>query len=163
MEHCSVNLVNKTHHYEVLVTRHARATPSTLFDVVADGSRWSEWARPLINYSAWETRGPAGDGGVGAIRAVGTPRFPAREQTTIHEPGQRHGYTIVSWTPVQDYQAQVTFIPEGDGTRIDWRGAIESRWRVTGLGYRAVVKYVLTTLSAKLVIEAERRDALSRA
>ena len=53
MEHCSVNLVNMTHRYEVLVTRHARATPSTLFDVVADGSRWSEWAKPLINYSAF--------------------------------------------------------------------------------------------------------------
>ncbi|QPG69818.1 SRPBCC family protein [Mycolicibacterium mucogenicum] len=100
-----------THHYEVRVTRHAQATPSTLFDVVADGSRWSEWARPLINYSAWETRGPADDGGVGAVRAVGTPRFPAREQTTIHEPGQRHGYTIISKTPVRNYQAQVTFTP----------------------------------------------------
>jgi hypothetical protein len=163
MEHCSVNLVNMTHRYEVLVTRYTQATPSTLFEVVADGARWSEWARPLIRYSAWETRGPADDGGVGAIRAVGTPRFPAREQTTIHEPGRRHGYTIVSWTPVQDYQAQVTFSPERDGTRVDWRGAIESHWRVAGLGYRTVVQYVLTTLSAKLVIEAERREALSRA
>ncbi|TDK84762.1 SRPBCC family protein [Mycolicibacterium mucogenicum] len=160
MEHRSVSLVNMTHHYEVLVTRHARATPSTLFDVVADGSRWSEWARPLINYSAWETRGPADDGGVGAIRAVGTPRFPAREQTTIHEPGRRHGYTIISKTPVRNYQAQVTFTPEPDGTRVDWHGTFESPWCVVGLGYRAVVKYVLTTLSAKLVIEAERREAL---
>jgi carbon monoxide dehydrogenase subunit G len=64
---------------------------------------------------------------------------------------------------VQDYQAQVTFTPERDGTRIDWRGTIKSHWRVAGLGYRAVVQYVLTTLSAKLVIEAERREALSRA
>ena len=149
-----------THRYEVLVTRHTQATPSTLFDVVADGSRWSEWARPLINYSIWETRGPADDGGVGAIRAVGTPRFPAREQTTIHEPGHRHGYTIISKTPVRNYQAQVTFTPEQDGTRIDWHGTFESRWRVVGLGYRAVVKYVLTTLATKLLIEAERREAL---
>ncbi len=149
-----------TRHYEVLVTRHAQATPGTLFDVVADGSRWSEWARPLITYSAWETRGPAADGGVGAIRAVGTPRFPTREQTTTHEPGRRHGYAIISKTPVRNYQALVTFTPEQGGTRIDWRGTFESRWRVVGLGYRAVVKYVLTTLSAKLAIEAERRDAL---
>ena len=149
-----------THHYEVLVTRHAQATPSTLFDVVADGARWSEWARPLIKYSAWETRGPADDGGVGAIRAVGTPRFPTREQTIIHEPGQRHGYAIISKTPVRNYQAQVTFTPGPGGTRIDWLGTFESRWRVVGLGYRAVVKYVLTTLCAKLVAEAERREAL---
>lgn len=152
-----------THHYEVHVTRHTQATPSTLFNVVADGSRWSEWARPLINYSTWETRGPANDGGVGAIRAVGTRRSPTREQTTIHEPGQRHGYTIVSKTPVRNYQAQVTFTSGPDGTRVDWHGTFESPWRIIGLGYRAVVKYVLTTLSAKLVIEGERHDALSRA
>ena len=57
----------------------------------------------------------------------------------------------------------MSFTPEQDGTRIDWHGTIESRWRVTGLGYRAVVKHVLTTLSAKLVIEGERRDTMSRA
>nr|WP_238391704.1 MULTISPECIES: SRPBCC family protein [unclassified Mycolicibacterium] len=163
MEHCSVTLVNVTHHYEFTVVRSGRATPQTLFDILADGSRWSEWAKPLIKYSAWETRGPADDGGVGAVRVVGTRQFPTREMTTVHEPGQRHGYTILSKTPVQDYQAQVTLASEQDRTRIEWRGTYESRWRAVGLTYRAVIKYVLTTLANKLVLEAERRDALDRA
>lgn len=152
-----------THHHEFLLTRYARATPSTLFDVVSDGSRWSQWARPLINYSAWETRGPDDDGGVGAIRLVGTRQFPAREMTTIHEPGHRHGYTILSANPVQNYQAQVTFTPEQDRTRIDWRGTYETRWRAIGLAYRTFVKFILTTIAGKLVIEAERRDATASA
>jgi hypothetical protein len=150
-----------THRYEIAVVRHARATPQTLFDVLADGSRWSEWARPLISYSAWETRGPGDDGGVGAIRAVGARQFPTREMTTIHEPGYRHGYTILADKPVQNYQAEVTLTEDGDRTRIDWHGSFDTRRRAIGLAYRAVVGYVLRTLADKLVAEAERRDAAS--
>jgi len=147
-----------THRYDISVVRHTRATPHTLFDVLADGSRWSDWARPLITYSRWETRGPDDDGGVGAIRIVGARRFPTREMITVYEPGHRHGYTILANKPVQNYRATVTFTGEGDLTRIDWHGCFDSRLRVVGVTYRAVVGYVLRTLAAKLVAEAERRD-----
>ncbi|ODR16708.1 hypothetical protein BHQ19_30660 [Mycolicibacterium porcinum] len=33
------------------------ASPRTLFAIVSDGSRWSDWARPLIPYSAWAQPG----------------------------------------------------------------------------------------------------------
>lgn len=152
-----------TRAYEFVVVRHTLATPHTLFDVVADGSRWSEWAKPLISYSAWETRGPDDDGGVGAIRAVGMRRSPTREMTTIHEPDHRHGYTILADRPVQNYHAQVTFTEEPGQTRIEWRGTYETRWRAVGLGYQLVLRVVLTTLADKLVAEAERREAASLA
>ncbi|CDO29163.1 Polyketide cyclase / dehydrase and lipid transport [Mycolicibacterium vulneris] len=123
---------------------------------MSDGSRWSDWARPLIPYSAWETRGPADDGGVGAIRAVGTRRKPTREMTTIHEPDRRHGYTMLTDGPILDYQAEVTFAEDGYGTQVTWRGRYETRWRVVGLAYWLVLRVVLGTLSHKLVAAAEK-------
>ncbi|TMS50305.1 SRPBCC family protein [Mycobacterium sp. DBP42] len=144
------------HRYECVIRRHTTAPPPILFALVSDGSRWSEWARPLIPYSAWETRGPADDGGVGAIRAVGTRKKPAREMTTIHEPGRRHGYTMLADGPIRDYQAEVTFAESAGGTEVTWRGRYQTRWRVVGLGYRLVLRVVLGTLSRKLVTAAEK-------
>ncbi|MDH6195294.1 hypothetical protein M2272_001934 [Mycobacterium frederiksbergense] len=146
------------HRYECVVRRRTTASPRTLFAIVSDGSRWSEWASPLIPFSAWETRGPAGDGGVGAIRAVGTRRKPTREMTTIHEPDRRHGYTILATGPIRDYQAQVTFTEAAGGTQVTWRGAYETRWRVVGLAYWLVLRGVLGTLTRKLVSAAEHRE-----
>ncbi|TGB39387.1 SRPBCC family protein [Mycolicibacterium peregrinum] len=141
--------------YECVIRRHTKASPRTLFAIVSDGSRWSEWARPLIPYSAWETRGPADDGGVGAIRAVGTRRKPTREMTTIHEPDRRHGYTMLADGPIRDYQAEVVFTETAGGTQLTWRGRYETRWRVVGLTYWLVLRVVLGTLSRKLVAAAE--------
>jgi hypothetical protein len=151
------------HRYEHVVIRHTCATPQTLFDIVADGSRWSEWARPLISFSKWDSLGPGDDGGVGAIRAVGTARFQTREMTTVHEPGRRHGYTILANRPVQNYNAEVQFAASGDGTRIEWRGGYDTRWRLVGAAYLRVIRYVLDVLADKLVIAAEASEASARA
>lgn len=142
--------------YECVIRRRAAASPRTLFEIVSEGSRWSEWAKPLIPYSAWESRGPADDGGLGAIRAVGTRRKPAREMTTIHEPDRRHGYTMLAGGPIQNYQAEVSFTEGADGTLVTWRGGYETRWRVVGLAYWLVLSVVLRTLSRKLVTAAEK-------
>ncbi|WP_454792864.1 SRPBCC family protein [Mycolicibacterium lutetiense] len=144
-------------HFECVVRRRTTASPQTLFAIVSDGSRWSEWAKPLIPYSAWETRGPADDGGVGAIRAVGTRKKPTREMTTIHEPDCRHGYTMLTDGPIRDYQAEVSFTEADGGTQVTWRGGYETRWRVVGLAYWLVLRVVLGTLASKLVTAAERR------
>ncbi|MFV8161716.1 SRPBCC family protein [Mycobacterium sp. 134] len=144
--------------YECVIRRHTTASPNTLFAIVSDGSRWSEWASPLIPYSAWESRGPAGDGGVGAIRAVGTRKKPTREMTTIHEPDHRHGYTMLADGPIRDYQAEVTFTGVSGGTEVAWRGGYQTRWRVVGSAYWLVLRVVLGTLSRKLVLAAEKRS-----
>ncbi|ODR22228.1 SRPBCC family protein [Mycolicibacterium porcinum] len=146
------------HHFECVIRRRTTASPRTLFAIVSDGSRWSDWARPLIPYSAWETRGPADDGGVGAIRAVGTRKKPTREMTTIHEPDRRHGYTMLADGPIRDYRAEVTFTEDGHGTQVTWRGRYETRWRVVGLAYWLVLRVVLGTLAGKLMTAAERRS-----
>lgn len=150
------------HRYGYEVVRRTAATPETLFGIVSDGSAWSTWARPLIPYSRWETLGPNGDGAVGAIRAVGTRRRPHREMTTIHEPGRRHGYTILSTgRAIRDYRAVVSFIPDGAGTLLRWRGEFEARSRPVGQAYRLLVLAIIRALSKKLVAEAQRRGTVT--
>lgn len=144
--------------YECVIRRHSAASPAILFSIVSDGANWSDWASPLISYSAWDTLGPAGDGGVGAIRAVGAKGRQTREMTTIHEPGIRHGYTILADGPIQNYQADVTLTEDADGTLVTWRGGYETRSRTVGVAYWLVVRFVLGTLSRKLVAAAERRE-----
>lgn len=128
-----------------------------MFAIVSDGARWSEWAAPLIPYSTWERLSPAGDGGVGAIRAVGRRRRPTREMVTLHEPGHRHGYTMLTDGPIRDYQAEVSFAADAYGTRVTWRGRYETRWRAVGAAYWLVLRVVLGTLTRKLVTAAERQ------
>lgn len=147
------------HHYGYEVVRRSTAAPGTLFGIVSDGSAWSTWARPLIPYSCWESLGPNGDGGVGAIRAVGTRRRPHLEMTTIHEPGRRHGYTILTTgKAIRDYRAEVSFIPDGTGTLLRWTGGFGAQSRSVGRAYRILVVAIIRTLSKKLVAEAQRRE-----
>ncbi|MEB3023608.1 SRPBCC family protein [[Mycobacterium] crassicus] len=143
--------------YECVISRRSTAPPQTLFAIVSDGGRWSEWAAPLIPYSTWECLDPDGDVGVGAIRAVGRRKRPTREMITIHEPAGRHGYTMLMAGPIRDYQAEVTFVEDADGTRITWRGRYETRWRAVGMAYWLVLRVVLGTLARKLVTAAERK------
>lgn len=39
------------------VNRTSSAPPATLFRIEADGARWSEWAKPIVFQSSWETQG----------------------------------------------------------------------------------------------------------
>ncbi|MEB3031617.1 SRPBCC family protein [[Mycobacterium] nativiensis] len=144
------------HRFECVIRRRSAASPQTLFAIVSDGARWSQWAAPLIPYSTWECLDPDGDVGVGAIRAVGRRKRPTREMITIHEPDSRHGYTMLIDGPIQDYQGEVTFAEDADGTRITWRGRYETRWRAVGMAYWLVLRAVLGTLARKLVAAGER-------
>lgn len=145
-----------TRRYEYVINRRSVASPRTLFALVSDGAHWSQWAAPLIRYSAWECLDPDGGVGVGAIRSVGVRWRPTREMVTIHEPDSRHGYTLLADGLIHGYRAEVTFVEDPDGTRVTWRGRYETRWRAVGLGYWLLLRVVLGTLARKLVAAAER-------
>ncbi|WP_188108803.1 SRPBCC family protein [Mycolicibacter arupensis] len=145
-----------SHRFAYAIRSTTSASPQALFDLVSDGAHWSRWAAPLIPYSTWESLGPAGDGGVGAIRAVGTRRRPFREMVTISEPGRRHGYTILTDGALRDYQAEVVFDEGTDETRVIWRGRYETRWRAVGAAYWLLLRVIIGTLTRKLVAAAER-------
>src|SRR3954469_4289440 len=76
----------------------------------------------MIGRSWWEREGTPAPGGVGAIRALGTKYVGSREEIVDYDPPTHLAYTILKGLPVRDYRADVHLSPDGDGTRIEWRG-----------------------------------------
>src|SRR4051812_24196695 len=72
---------------------HAAAPAADVFAVLADASRWHEWAGPMIDRSEWEREGDPAPGGVGAIRRLGRWPMFTREQIVEYEPPSHLAYT----------------------------------------------------------------------
>lgn len=119
-----------------VVTVTSSAAPEQVFAVLADGSRWCEWAGPLVRRSMWEREGEPAPGGVGAIRRLGRAGVYGREQIVEYDAPRRLSYVILSGQPVRHYRADVDLVPDGGGTRIEWRGDFEPTVPLTGTAMR---------------------------
>jgi Polyketide cyclase / dehydrase and lipid transport len=111
-------MAGKTYSFEV--KRTSSAPPATLFRLEADGTRWSEWAKPLR--ASWDQPGdPPGE--LGAVRRVGRWPVFVREKTVEYHRDRRHVYELISPpSPAKDYRAEAIFTPTADGgTDFVWR------------------------------------------
>jgi hypothetical protein len=130
----------------------SRARPHTVFALLEDGSRWSDWAGPFVPRSRWEVPGvPVG--GVGAVRRLGIGPLASLERVVEHVPDQRLAYVVDSWAPYRDYRAQVDLVPTtGGGTSIVWQAQFSPKVPVTGgllrLGLRGIVAGFARRLAA---------------
>ena len=139
---------------------HARADASTLFRLVTDGSRWSEWAGLVAPRSAWERQGDPAPDGIGAVRRVGLWPVVVREKTVAYERDRLHAYVLVTRAPLRDYRGEVTFEPREDGgTAVVWRGTFTELLPGTGRPVAAALRLTVRYLTRRLVREAERRTA----
>jgi hypothetical protein len=148
-------MAGRTFSFEV--RRTSSAPPATLFELEADGSRWSEWAKPIVLQSSWEQEGdPRGE--VGAVRRVGTWPIFMREKTIEYEQDRRHVYEVIGpRTPAHDYRAEATFTANAaGGTDLVWRGSFTEGVPGTGPLMRAVFGGAIRILSGRLVKAAER-------
>lgn len=145
--------MGKTFSFEI--NRTTSASPSSLFALEADGSRWSEWAKPLVLQSRW-AREPGADG-VGAIRALGLWPVFVREETLEYEQDRRHVYTFAGPVLLKDYRAEVFFTPNATGgTDLRWTGRFTESLPGTGAAACAAVRSVISLLATRLVKAAER-------
>jgi uncharacterized protein YndB with AHSA1/START domain len=117
-----------------VVETWSRATPETVFALLADGSRWQDWAGPVVPRSSWQAGSPAG--GLGAVRRLGLGPLSSREEIVEHDPPHRLAYVLRSAEGLHHYRASVELLaqPEG-GTHILWSGRVESSrpWVATAL------------------------------
>jgi hypothetical protein len=144
----------RTYSYEV--NRTSTAPPSALFELETDGTRWSEWGRPLILQSRWARRGDTEPSGVGAIREVGLWPVLIREETIEYEPGRRHVYAFAGFALVKNYRAEVFFTPTASGgTHLRWTGTFTEPFRGAGPAIAAGLRGVIGLLAAQLVKAAE--------
>lgn len=116
------------------VTAHSPADAASLYERIADGSRWPVWS-PIGSF-ALEKPGPDAPEGVGAIRVFRTGLVTSREQIVELVPGRRLGYVLLSGLPLRDYRADIDLVPAATGTDIHWRARFSAAVPGTGALYR---------------------------
>ncbi|MBJ7385150.1 MAG: SRPBCC family protein [Mycolicibacterium sp.] len=146
------------------VNRTSSAPPATLFRIEADGARWSEWAKPIVFQSSWETQGDPEPGGIGAVRKVGLWPMVMLEKTVEYEQDRRHVYVLISpKTPAVDYHGEALFTPNASGgTDIRWRGWFTEGVPGTGPVMLALLRGAIQVISLRLVRAAEREAATAQ-
>ena len=108
------------------------ASPDVVFAVLADATRWKDWAGVFIRESFWEREGTPPPGGVGAIKKLGGKPVYSREETVDYDPPKHYAYRILSGPPVRGYRADVELAPVDGGTRIRWSFRFEPKISGTG-------------------------------
>jgi uncharacterized protein YndB with AHSA1/START domain len=140
-------------------TVDAAAPVDVVFEVLADATRWHEWAGLSVATSEWEREGEPAPGGVGAIRRLGRPPMYGREQIVEYEPPVHLAYTILSGIPVRGYHADIDLVADTTGTAIRWSGAFEPKVPGTGALLAVVLRRVVLGYARAAAAEAERRVA----
>lgn len=143
--------------YELTV--HAAAPTEAVFAVLADATRWHEWAGFSVATSEWEREGDPAPGGVGAIRKLGRAPMYGREQITEYDAPVHMAYTILSGIPVRGYHADVDLRADEAGTTISWTAAFEPKLPGTGALLAAVLRHTVLGYARAAAAEAERRVA----
>ncbi|OSC36922.1 SRPBCC family protein [Mycobacterium decipiens] len=146
------------------VTKTTSASAATLFRLVTDGGRWSDWAKPLVVQSGWVRQGDPAPGGIGAIRKLGIWPVFVREETLEYEQDRRHVYKLVGpKTPARDYTGEVVLTPNAlGGTDIRWTGSFVEGVAGTGPVMRAALGGAVKLFAGRLVKAAERESASAR-
>jgi hypothetical protein len=135
------------------------APREVIFEVLADITRWHEWAGWSVGSSEWDREGDPAPGGVGAVRKMGRWPVFTREEVTEYDPPRHFSYTVLSSiVPVRGYHADVDVVDDGSGgATIKWSGAFEPLVPGTGALMEALVERGVHDYAKRAAREAERR------
>ncbi|MFM7225798.1 MAG: SRPBCC family protein [Actinomycetota bacterium] len=141
--------------YEVI--EHAAAPPERVYDLLADATAWPTWAGPLVAEGSWSRIGEPPPAGVGAIRRVGRRPIYGFEEILVADRPHHHAYRLVGGpNPARGYRADVRLEPEGDGTRIIWRGEFDPIVPGTGALLARAYRGFIAGLARRLADHATR-------
>jgi hypothetical protein len=141
---------------------HSAAPPEVVFEVIADATRWHEWAGWSVGASSWAREGVPAPGGVGAVRQLGRRPLFTREEVVEYEPPHHTAYRVVAGLPVRGYHADVDLVPTEAGTTIRWAGAFQPLVPGTGAVLEAILGRTVLRYARAAATEAERRHRASR-
>jgi len=136
------------------------ASPDAVFAVLADATRWKEWAGWFVRESFWEREGTPPPGGVGAVKRLGGKPIYSREETVEYDPPRHYAYRILSGQPVKSYRADVDLAPaDNGGTHIRWSFRFEPKIPGTGAFMRFYLGRIVAGFPRRLAAYAEKRNA----
>ena len=103
------------------LTRRSPASPGAVWDAVTDFAAYADWM-PLTRMRLDEGR-PTPGWGFAGISGLGPLAFRDSMLVTVWEPPSGDGgrFRVVKTGRILGGWADVTVVPEGDGTRLDWR------------------------------------------
>ena len=134
------------------------ASPDAVFTVLADATRWKEWAGWFVRESSWEREGTPAPGGVGAIKRLGSKPIYSREETVEYDPPTRYAYRILSGQPVKSYRADVELTPNANGgTHIRWSFRFEPKIPGTGAFMRFYLGRIVAGFPRRLAAYAAKQ------
>jgi len=145
--------------YSFTTEAMSSAPPDVVFAVLADATRWKDWAGWFIRDSSWEREGTPSPGGVGAIKRLGAKPVYSREETIDFDPPKHYAYRILSGQPVKAYRADVDLTPVDGGTRIRWAFRFEPKIPGTGAFMRFYLGRIVGGLARRLAAHAEKQAA----
>jgi len=100
-----------------------------VWPLLAEARRWKEWS--FLTRTDLEREGTPDPDGVGAVRRFSRMGIGSREEVLAWDPPHHLAYTVLSGFPVRNYRADITLEADGSGTRIDWAGTYDEKWRGT--------------------------------
>lgn len=108
----------------VSVTRTIAASPSTVWELIANHEGWASWFPAVRRVSV------TGSGeGVGGSRTVLAAGMRFEETFTAWEPGQLFAFTVVRVRPpfVASMAESVRLVDDGDATVVTYQQGVEPR------------------------------------
>jgi uncharacterized protein YndB with AHSA1/START domain len=149
--------------YDVRV--RCAAPKEKVFALVADATTWPKWAGPMFFHGSWAQEGDPPPGGVGAIRKLGSRWLNSREQITEFDPPHYLAYVVLRPSPVRYYRAIVSIDSidtdgDGDGSRITWAGAWETRIPGTGCFFTWMYRRLVGSMAVGLARYAEQLEGV---
>ena len=139
----------------VEVVRTCAASPTVVWELLADVEKWSEWG--LYEEARLVEPGPDEPQGVGARRYLRADRIKNHEEIYVYEPPHRLAYFVVSGSvPVSDQRSEVRLeaTPTG-GTEIWWRTSYRPKIFGTAWMVDRSFKLFLTDAARRLAERAE--------
>jgi Polyketide cyclase / dehydrase and lipid transport len=138
------------------VEQPSTAKPASVYDVLMDFDRWSDWM-PTVSAASWEVRG-APVTGVGGIRRVRVG-FSVTHDRIVDGTRPHHHVYVVSlpwYVPLKDYRGDVRIEDRPTGSLIVWTASCTPRLPGLRNLNQSRLQATYVRIAAALAREAER-------
>ena len=79
-----------------------------------------------------EREGVPAPNGLGAVRVIHARGLTIREEVVAWETPKAMDYRVVAGAPLHNHLGEIRFVPEGGGTRVDYRIRFDWPWYLGG-------------------------------